>query len=113
MIPTPLRRPTVGLMPTIPFTADGLVTEPSVSVPIAPPQRHADTATPDPELEIGHHDGKGLATRGEIPGRLESAIAISNQDTVAGALVFVATRSVLLSELKSPTVTDAGELPTT
>src|SRR5450631_3068742 len=51
MIPLRLKRPTVGLMPTIPLTEAGDTTEPSVSVPIAKAQRLADTAAPDPALE--------------------------------------------------------------
>jgi hypothetical protein len=44
-------RPTVGLSPTRPATADGQVTEPSVSVPIAAAARLAAAAEPEPELE--------------------------------------------------------------
>jgi hypothetical protein len=35
MIPDLLNKPSVGLMPTIPFTADGQTIDPSVSDPIA------------------------------------------------------------------------------
>ncbi len=49
--PDRLMRPTVGLMPTMPLMEDGLMTEPSVSVPTAAAQRLAATATPEPELE--------------------------------------------------------------
>src|SRR5580693_5638930 len=51
MMPRPLSRPTVGLIPTMPFIDDGHTTEPSVSVPTAAAHRLADTATPDPELD--------------------------------------------------------------
>ena len=50
-IPEPLTRPTVGLIPTIPFRDDGQMIEPSVSVPTATAHRSAATATPEPELE--------------------------------------------------------------
>src|SRR3954469_22030996 len=51
MIPERPMRPTVGLMPTSPAAADGDVTEPSVSVPIATAQQLDAAADPDPELE--------------------------------------------------------------
>src|SRR5580658_9261309 len=51
MIPERLMRPTVGLMPTSPLMEDGLVIDPSVSVPMAPAQRLAAAATADPELD--------------------------------------------------------------
>jgi len=51
MIPERLIKPTVGLSPTMPFVDDGLVIDPSVSVPIATAQRLAATATADPELD--------------------------------------------------------------
>jgi len=50
MIPEPLMRPTVGLIPTNEFADDGHTIEPSVSVPIAAAHRFAATAAPDPEL---------------------------------------------------------------
>ena len=50
-IPDRLTRPTVGLIPTMPFAPDGQTTEPSVSVPTAATARSAAAATPDPELE--------------------------------------------------------------
>src|SRR5713226_2477284 len=43
--------PTVGLIPTMPEAEDGLMIEPSVSVPSAATHRLAATATPEPELE--------------------------------------------------------------
>src|SRR6185312_2328200 len=43
--------PTVGLMPTNPFTEEGDTTDPSVSVPIATVQRLAEAADPEPALE--------------------------------------------------------------
>src|SRR5690349_4792682 len=43
--------PTVGLMPTSDDAADGDVTEPSVSVPMAIAQQLAAVAAPEPELE--------------------------------------------------------------
>src|SRR4051812_21994416 len=43
-----LTRPTVGFSPTIPLIAEGQVTEPSVSVPIASRTSPAATAAPDP-----------------------------------------------------------------
>src|SRR5437762_3112043 len=51
---TPRRgvRPTVGLIPTTQLFEDGLIIEPSVSVPRAATHRLAETATPDPELEL-------------------------------------------------------------
>ena len=48
MMPALLMRPSVGLMPTIPFAPDGQTTEPSVSVPTATVTRFAATATPEP-----------------------------------------------------------------
>ena len=50
-IPVRLNKPTVGLMPTIPFAEDGQVIEPLVSVPIAATLKNAATAAPEPELE--------------------------------------------------------------
>jgi hypothetical protein len=50
-MPARLTSPTLGLMPTIPFIADGPTMEPSVSVPIAPAQQPSTTATPEPEPE--------------------------------------------------------------
>src|SRR5437867_4643550 len=58
MIPDRLINPSVGLMPTIPFTDAGDKIEPSVSVPIATAQRFAATAAPEPEL-----DPDGLRSR--------------------------------------------------
>src|SRR5215207_600706 len=49
--PARLVRPTVGLMPTMAEADDGLMIEPSVSVPSAAAARLAATATPEPELE--------------------------------------------------------------
>src|SRR5918911_751182 len=49
--PSRLVRPTVGLMPTTPLAEDGLMIEPSVSVPSAATHRLADTATAEPELD--------------------------------------------------------------
>src|SRR5438876_882131 len=51
IIPVRLTRPTVGLMPTIPFAVAGLIMEPSVSVPTATAHKLAATATAEPELE--------------------------------------------------------------
>src|SRR5437588_8018359 len=51
MMPDRLTRPSVGLMPTMPFADDGHTIEPSVSVPTATTQRFAETAAPDPELD--------------------------------------------------------------
>src|SRR5437870_2814874 len=51
MTPWQLVRPTVGLMPTMPLADEGLMIEPSVSVPRAAAHRLADTATPEPALE--------------------------------------------------------------
>jgi hypothetical protein len=51
IIPDLLTKSIVGLMPTIPLTAEGQTTEPSVSVPTATTQRFAATATADPALE--------------------------------------------------------------
>src|SRR3981081_1826086 len=48
--PSRLVRPTVGLMPTMPEADDGLMIEPSVSVPSAAAHRFADTHTPQREL---------------------------------------------------------------
>src|SRR3954467_9608061 len=50
-IPARLTRPTVGFMPTSDAAADGDVTEPSVSVPIATAQQFAAVADPEPELD--------------------------------------------------------------
>src|SRR5579871_2811111 len=49
--PERLVRPTVGLMPTMPFIAAGQRIEPSVSVPSEAATRLVATATADPELE--------------------------------------------------------------
>ena len=49
--PARLVRPTVGLMPTMPFAFAGQTIEPSVSVPSEPAVRLADGAAPEPELE--------------------------------------------------------------
>src|SRR5207248_7751517 len=49
--PWRLVRHTVGWIRTTPLFEDGLMIEPSVSVPSAAIQRLADTATPEPELE--------------------------------------------------------------
>ena len=49
MMPERLTSPTVGFRPTIPLTDEGHTTEPLVSVPIAPAQKFAETAAPDPE----------------------------------------------------------------
>src|SRR5205823_10131162 len=46
-----LIRPTVGLMPTKAFAADGQTIEPSVSVPTPIAARFAATAAPVPELD--------------------------------------------------------------
>ena len=51
MIPARLISPTVGLIPTIPFTVDGQTIDPLVSVPIAKTVRLAETATPLPALD--------------------------------------------------------------
>src|SRR5688572_1485498 len=51
MIPARLTSPTVGLMPTSPFTDEGHRMLPSVSVPIPIPARLAAMAAPVPELE--------------------------------------------------------------
>ena len=48
MMPLRLRRPSVGLIPTMPLIPDGHMTEPSVSVPTATLVRFAATATPEP-----------------------------------------------------------------
>ncbi len=50
-MPVLLTRPSVGLMPTMPFACDGLTIEPSVSVPTASGASPPATATPDPELD--------------------------------------------------------------
>src|ERR1700687_1716469 len=50
-IPARLTRPSVGLIPTIPFADDGQTIEPSVSVPMATAHMFAETEAPDPELE--------------------------------------------------------------
>src|SRR5918911_420847 len=49
--PERLVRPTVGLMPTMPFDEAGQRIEPSVSVPSDTATRFAETADADPELE--------------------------------------------------------------
>src|SRR5262249_2231064 len=50
-IPARLVRPTVGLIPTIPFADEGQTIDSSVSVPMAAAHKFADTAAPEPELE--------------------------------------------------------------
>ena len=51
IIPRRLISPTVGLMPTIPFAAEGQMMEPLVSVPTASGTMPAATAIADPELD--------------------------------------------------------------
>ena len=58
MMPERLTRPTVGLIPAMPLIDAGLVTDPSVSVPMAAAHRHAEAAAPEPEL-----DPEGLRSR--------------------------------------------------
>ena len=50
-IPAPPTRPTVGFTPTSPHIDDGLMIEPSVSVPMAMAARLAATAAAEPELD--------------------------------------------------------------
>src|SRR6266566_8940058 len=50
-MPARLIKPSVGLIPTMPFADAGETIEPSVSVPTATAQRLAATATAEPELE--------------------------------------------------------------
>src|SRR5205814_3365408 len=50
-MPSRLRSPRVGLMPTRALVLDGDTIEPSVSLPIAAAHNEAATATPDPELD--------------------------------------------------------------
>src|SRR5580704_438187 len=49
--PLRLTRPYVGFRPTMPLPADGVRTEPPVSVPMAANNDRAATAAPDPALE--------------------------------------------------------------
>src|SRR5215467_2952167 len=51
MMPAPLTRPRVGLMPASPHADDGQTTEPSVSVPTPTAARFAAMAAPVPELD--------------------------------------------------------------
>ena len=51
MMPERLTSPTVGFIPAMPLIDEGLVTDPSVSLPMAPAQRLLAVAAPDPELE--------------------------------------------------------------
>jgi hypothetical protein len=51
MMPERETSPIVGLIPTSADAADGDVTEPSVSVPIAAAQQQAAVAEPEPELD--------------------------------------------------------------
>jgi hypothetical protein len=51
MMPERLSSPSDGLMPASPVSADGHVTDPSVSVPSAAAHRFAEGAVPDPELD--------------------------------------------------------------
>src|SRR5881275_2965018 len=51
IIPVRLIKPSVGLIPTIPFADDGHTIEPSVSLPTATMHRLADVAAPEPELD--------------------------------------------------------------
>src|SRR5580658_4401073 len=51
MMPPRLTKPTVGLMPAIPFDDEGQTIDPAVSVPMAAAHRCADTPAPEPELE--------------------------------------------------------------
>src|SRR6266436_9553930 len=49
--PARLTRPTVGLIPTTPFSLAGHTMLPSVSVPIETAAKFAEAAAPDPELD--------------------------------------------------------------
>ncbi len=51
MMPCWGTRPTVGLKPTRPFTLEGQIIDPLVSVPTVPAAREAAPAAPEPELE--------------------------------------------------------------
>ena len=51
IIPLLLHKPTVGLIPTKPFTAAGDTMEPSVSVPMAMVHKLAAAAEPEPALD--------------------------------------------------------------
>jgi hypothetical protein len=51
MIPERLTSPTVGLIPTSPFAAEGQTIDPSVSVPTPIAARLAEMAAPVPELD--------------------------------------------------------------
>src|SRR6185503_12913741 len=51
MMPARLTSPTVGLIPTRPQALDGLITDPSVSVPTPAAAKLPLTAEPVPELE--------------------------------------------------------------
>src|SRR6266542_4806629 len=51
MMPERLSSPSDGLMPASALSADGQVTEPSVSVPRAAAHRFAEGAAPEPELD--------------------------------------------------------------
>jgi hypothetical protein len=57
IIPGTQPKPTVGFIPTIPFTEAGHTIEPSVSVP-ATTQRLAETAVPEPALDPMDYDPK-------------------------------------------------------
>ena len=50
-MPARLTRPSVGLMPTMPFDEEGQTIEPSVSVPTARAHRLPLAAAPEPELD--------------------------------------------------------------
>src|SRR5512134_910228 len=51
MIPARLTSPTVGLRPTTPFSDDGQMIDPFVSVPIDAAQKFADVAAAEPDEE--------------------------------------------------------------
>src|SRR5919106_6602507 len=67
MIPLRLNKPSVGLMPTIPFVWAGQIIEPSVSVPTDAAHRFAATAAPEPEEEPQAERSKAYGLRVSPP----------------------------------------------
>src|SRR6185312_6245930 len=88
IIPERLHKPTVGLIPTRPFTDAGLTTDPFVSVPMAIVQRFAATADAEPELEP---DGLRSRTYGHLvwPPRLLHPLVEKVERKLANSLKFV------------------------
>src|SRR5580700_3266299 len=89
--PLRLTRPYVGFRPTMPLTADGVRTEPPVSVPMAANNDRAATAAPDPALEPPGYESscQGLRVSGTFWPYANSCV------TVFPTMIAPASRSFL------------------